>query len=525
MRCADFKKYIYEFIEDELEDKLKDEMTKHIESCLECQERYKQKEFIQSKLALVFHTSNIEFNSSRSIIMERVREGSNKPSIIRRTSYNLKSNWMAYVSAAAVIMLIVILPKVSFNGLKKSTAMDSTGSAQKPAMENSIKQDSVNFDKEIGIGEKANSSYTDIKVEGNKEKINAVLEELKKEAIGAVPPQIVYANEENVAFYNDNHFLLYKNTKTSKGIYSIVELKDLNLGHMQGSAVIDIKASPNGQYYIIQSSGVAADILNSSVYLVDMINKRSKVISLDSKEAKCSFSSSSDYLIIGDLKDRALNLYNLKDWSLKDIKLDNLVGGWMDNIYLSKKNDVFIRANSNMGYILRKYNNYYTKEITSQEELLGATSEGFIIYKNGSLYIQGETSLKKLIDIGENCNFIQANKENIVFNKENKAFIVYSIESNKLYEFNAKKLKDITTSGKLEFNLNYTLMKLDSPTIIDGNGDLINLPEGAWLSRPVLLNDGVAYIEFSNEMKLGKFTIYKQDLINKRKVILYDTTK
>lgn len=515
MKCADFTSHIYEFIEKELESDLIDEMEQHIKECSHCEKIYTQKKALHNKFTEAFQNSNIEFKSSRKIIMEKVRKEGYKSNLSRRIYLNFKGAWPVYISAAAVIALIVVMPKAATSGLKKTASMSSNTAAgtQKAYY------DTAN------MADGQTRSAGSINVIGDREKVNAILEEIKKQPIGAVAPKIAYADEENVAFYNDRYLLLYRNTQVFKGIYSIIDFKDLNLGTMKGSPLIEVKASPNGQYYIISSLGAQKDIKNNNMYLVDMLSRRSMVIETDVRNSKSAFTGSSNYLAVANFSRGTINIFNTKDFSVESVKLDNLVGEWMDSIYISENKDVLVKAGPNIGYIFRRNNNYRTKEIKSQENLISITEDGFITYRDGALYILGDNKNQKLKDIGKEYSLMLSQGENVIFKLDYKAIKAYNLQSGKFYEFNVEKIKNATLSSNVHFNTDYSLIQFDSFSVANKNGELINLPTDSLLSGPVLLNDGTIYIQFSKDMKLGKFTIYKYDVTNKSKTVLYDSTK
>jgi hypothetical protein len=538
VRCAEFKKHIYEFIEDEIDFELQEKMKRHLSSCEACEEAYERKKNSQVRFALAFDTSKVEFNSSRSAIMERIKEESYKSSFSRRASYNLKKNWAAYASLAAVITLMFFIPKLSlkdFNGLSKSNTSLKSEAQDIGKGNGSATGVEVNVDKAVDdVLELRNSAYSEMKVIGDKQEISNIMAKLKDETVGVAYPEVVYSDKENIAFYNDRYLFLYRDTKGFKGIYSIIDFRGLDLGGVQGSFVIDVKASQNGQYYIIQSMGMDDDIKNRNVYLVDMLNKRSNIISKDYKYSRIAFSNSSKYLAFGNLDNRTagivdlkeLNSISLRDSTSGEIKLNIPSDKGIEKIYVSDERDIFIKTDSQTGYILREKNSYAAEEINSQEELLSAATGGFIIFKEGALYIKDNKGSTKLKDIGEGCKVFQVTDENIIFNKEDKKFLVYNIKSNKVYEFIiSEKLRPVHENGLIRFNTNFTLMKLAPGTTINNNGGFIELSSKNWMSDSAFMDDGIAYIDFTEEMKLGKFTIYKQDIKNKRKVVLYDSTK
>lgn len=538
MRCAEFKKYIYEFIENEIDLELEEKMQEHLNCCAACEEAYERKKNSQVRLSLAFDTSKVEFSSSRSTIMERIKEESYKSSFSRRASYNLKKNWIAYASMAAVIILILFIPKLSlkdFNGLSKSST------ASKPETQGIDKKNDVAIGVEVNIDKAIKNSsdlkdnaYPEIRVIGDKKSIDNIMAKLKDETIGVGPPEVIYSDKENIAFYNDRYLFLYRDTKSFNGIHSIIDFRGLDLGGVQGSFVINVKASGNGQYYIIQSMGMDDDIKNRNVYLVDMLNEKSTIVNVDYKYSRTAFSNSSKYLALGNLNSRTAGIVDLKDFnsiSLRDsasdkIKLNIPSDKGIEKIYVSDDRDIFIKTDSYTGFILREKNNYSSEEIKSQEELLSATTGGFITFKEGALYINDNKTTTKLKDIGVGCKVFQITDENIIFNKEDKKFLIYNIRNNKVYEFIInEKLRPVHENGLIRFNSNFTLMKLAPGTIINNKGEFIDLSSKDWMSDIAFMDDGIAYIEFTEEMKLGKFTIYKQDIKNKSKSVLYDSTK
>lgn len=78
-----------------------------------------------------------------------------------------------------------------------------------------------------------------------KEKLRCSIASMKDMGPGVGPWRIIHCNGERIILYNYSHIIACDLTEKNKGIYSVIDLKDLKVGSYQGSVVARIYSSPD----------------------------------------------------------------------------------------------------------------------------------------------------------------------------------------------------------------------------------------------------------------------------------------
>lgn len=131
MDCKLVKQNIQRLINHELNSDEEEEMLKHLESCSECNDEYKQELQIEDEFTKIFSTNDIQFKSSRRNIMNSIDKDRYGKSSLQNISFAIKRNIKRAYKIAIILILIPLAPVVAktinFN-LNNSTNQEATGS-------------------------------------------------------------------------------------------------------------------------------------------------------------------------------------------------------------------------------------------------------------------------------------------------------------------------------------------------------------------------------------------------------------
>jgi len=91
-----------------------------------------------------------------------------------------------------------------------------------------------------------------------------------------------FCNEDKVIIYNYAYIVACDISQNNKGIYAIIELKDLKIGYYQGSETAEIYVSPDAMFCIIGTGGWERDSKNAkNLYACSLIDSTVKEISVN----------------------------------------------------------------------------------------------------------------------------------------------------------------------------------------------------------------------------------------------------
>lgn len=514
MICKEFRAKIYDFVEDQLDSGTKEEMKLHLEECEECRAIYERKISLRKMLELQFDTSDVLFESQRKAIMKEIDNKRYKGGILIRLARYLKRLAPVYASVAVIIIAVIIINPFAHEKSIGNEVLGISDDGKKDVKVDGEKP-STAVGANVGFG-----NIDEVKVDGDKGRIKSILEEMKGMPQGAVPWEVVYADEENIAFYNYVYLLLYRYTKDFKGIYSAVDLRKLRFGGTQGSSIISIEPSPNGQYYVLKSSGDFDDGISKNIYLVDMFNRKSTLITGDAPNSRYAFSRSSMYFLAINNSERIAVLHNLKEGSSEVVDISNIPRERLDYVSVADNKDIFLTFEGSKGCILRHENYEKPYEMAFEKattNFLGANGNGFAIFKDGAVYEYREGYNKKIKDIGKGFSPSLSTKEAVLFSSK-KSMKVYDLTQNKLYEFE----KSLGIDEIREFDRDYNYIRLDLGRIFNRKGEEIILKIGD--EYPKLSTNSIISVSYKGSDKLGEFNINKYDM-NGNKTVLFDSTK
>lgn len=520
--CGEFVKNINDYVEDELDTELAEKMRLHIEECEECREIYIKKSSIRKQFKITFDIKGMELESQRKAVIEAIDKDKYKMGFLNRIKYHIRRRWGSYVSMAVILSFAVVLVPPAIEKSKKSYSMSD--------IQKQISVPAKDVDSTIAGGaavEMSNTKTGALKIESDPEKLKSEIEDLKKMSPGVGPWRVIYSDSENTAFYNYTHLMLFRSTNKFNGIYSAINIRELGLGSMQGSSVISINPSLNGQFYLIGRAGVPNDPGSKNIYLVDMFNKQSKLI--DEKhmsEVVFAWSNSSKYFVIADRSGNKISIFDLVSGGNENVSLNK---GRLEQISISDEGTVFAAGNSSgtvdKGYIMKKGSYTQNIEIKLTGEFLGFRENGFITSDKGEIYEQKVGYTNKIQTIGQDFKLVQKslNKRpfNTVFTDGNK-LRVYDFETNRMYDFNYKP-KD---QEYLSFAPGYNFAITDYANIVDRTGiKKTDFPDLSIVFDSVLLNNVLVYVSYTDKPSLGAFTIIKYNVDNRDKTVLFDSTK
>ncbi|MFA6941343.1 MAG: M56 family metallopeptidase [Clostridiaceae bacterium] len=104
-----------------------------------------------------------------------------------------------------------------------------------------------------------------------KAKLLKSVQEMKNMEPGVGPWEIKYYNNGRIIIYNYSHIIAINVSGNNKGIYSIIDLRNLKVGSYQGSIVAEMYPSPDGLALILGTGTHEADIKNTEgLYLCNL---------------------------------------------------------------------------------------------------------------------------------------------------------------------------------------------------------------------------------------------------------------
>jgi len=104
-----------------------------------------------------------------------------------------------------------------------------------------------------------------------KDKLLNIIEDMKEMDPGIEPWRIVYYYEDKIILYNYAHIIACDLSNDNNGIISIIELKDLNVGHFQGEWPIRIYPSPDARSCILGTDTKLSPTSDKGLYLCDLV--------------------------------------------------------------------------------------------------------------------------------------------------------------------------------------------------------------------------------------------------------------
>ena len=128
MNCTMFSRKLNDYIEGNISNDLSLAMENHIDHCEKCRKIYNEEINIDKMFRTALSTEGINFTSSRNDIMKSIdhkRYGENKNKI----KFHFKRYIVQYLSAAAVIILLIILP--NYNIGRKVSSLSENGAKNK----------------------------------------------------------------------------------------------------------------------------------------------------------------------------------------------------------------------------------------------------------------------------------------------------------------------------------------------------------------------------------------------------------
>jgi hypothetical protein len=115
-----------------------------------------------------------------------------------------------------------------------------------------------------------------------KEKLTNSIKRMKAMNAGVGPWRIIFCNEDKIVIYNYAHIVACDISENNKGIYGIIELKDLRVGSYQGSEIAEIYVSPDSMFCIIGTGCWERDIQNTkSLYACSLKDSTVKEIAIN----------------------------------------------------------------------------------------------------------------------------------------------------------------------------------------------------------------------------------------------------
>lgn len=296
MNCTMFSRKLNDYIEGNISNDLGMAMENHIDHCEKCRKIYNEEMNIDKMFRTALSTEGINFTSSRNDIMKSIdhkRYGENKNKI----KFHFKRYIVPYLSAAAVIILLIILPNynigrkvssLSENGAKSKALEQKTSLNAK--MNNKSSEESASSVKDqadkdiVSLFEKTfESSYTESNFHtpwklSSDNKLSACVDGIgnnaSEEGIGTI---LLKDNSTS----NVWRFKLKNNSEQNS--IKFIQWYDNNnifviIGYGQGTL------SPGGNVYLLNIN----DLKTTAIYEENSAGKR-QIISIDKSMSKINF--------------------------------------------------------------------------------------------------------------------------------------------------------------------------------------------------------------------------------------------
>lgn len=106
-----------------------------------------------------------------------------------------------------------------------------------------------------------------------KVKLLKSVQEMENMEPGVGPWKTIYYKNNRIIIYNYSHIMAINVSGNNKGIYSIIDLRNLKVGSYQGSAIAKMYPSPDGLALILGTIGAEADIKSTGgLYLCNLLD-------------------------------------------------------------------------------------------------------------------------------------------------------------------------------------------------------------------------------------------------------------
>lgn len=352
------------------------------------------------------------------------------------------------------------------------------------------------------------------KIDDYKLRMNDVKEEFKKESLGVGPWKIEHLRDNKLIFTNHKYAVCYSLGKYMDGIYSITDLSDLGLFHVQGSALSEFHVSPNGTY--ITAANIKYESPNpqneGDVFIIDCINDKAERISGESIIPSINWACNLSYFALGK-QDNNIKFYNKEEGMVEDIEFNK---GNLKEVFIADNQDILVNSQKGI-YHLCHENNYEARGLNITGEILGFCNNELFWFHNGTIYKQfGEEQ-----EIGEHYKLKGCRDNKAAFEKENKT-LIYDLESGENIIFN--RIFDHIPIFSPDFKKciyeewsNVKILDVDGKEYRVKDDDTIN-SNVRWLD-----NNNLIYIsQEKDNVKLDGLRIEKYNLTNNESTILFE---
>ncbi|WBW96553.1 hypothetical protein [Oceanirhabdus sp. W0125-5] len=276
-----------------------------------------------------------------------------------------------------------------------------------------------NENKELSSNEKLEKKISLYK--NTNEKIK---EDFKKNSMEVGPWNIIYCNDNKLIFNNYKYAIGYSTKKNMESIYSIIDLKNLDLHHVQGSMISMIDISPNGE----KLTGINIEFGEKSVndvpiFLIELIDEDISELTIETKETLVPLALNSQYYI---LKHDNLMIVDIATSKVQNVPYS---GYKIENTLIQDDGDIFIQDSHSNIYLLSKKESYKETKTELVGTLLDTIGENLIWLNEGIIYKGSISNYKKIKDIGLEMNFMICKNGKAIFENDNKP-LVYNLKTN-----------------------------------------------------------------------------------------------
>ena len=183
------------------------------------------------------------------------------------------------------LLLIVILLcfSVIFNG-----CTDETRNTEAGEIESNDKIENAQVNEIVFTDEFNGNIISPLVTAEMKDKLLDSIACMKEMGPGVGPWRIIYCNGDKIILYNYAHIIACDISKENKGIYSVIDLRDLKTGAYQGSIIALVYPSPDAMSCILGAGYWEADIEASpSLYLCNFFDGSVKELETNYNMANC----------------------------------------------------------------------------------------------------------------------------------------------------------------------------------------------------------------------------------------------
>ncbi|MCM1989213.1 hypothetical protein [Oceanirhabdus seepicola] len=257
-----------------------------------------------------------------------------------------------------------------------------------------------------------------------------IKKDFEKHSLGVGPWEIIYCKDDKLIFNNYKYTIGYSTKKDMEGIYSIIDLQNLGLHHVQGSIVSMLDISPKGKTLTGINIQCEEKIINiGPLHIINLITEDISELNVGKKEKLIPIALNSRYYV---LYCDTIMIVNIETNEIKDV---NYTGDTIENILIQDNGDIFIQDTHSSIYLLSKKENY--KEIKTElvGTLFDTIGDDLIWFNKGNIYKGNILKHSKIKDIGTEWEFITCKNGRAIFASDSMP-LVYDLKTNKIASFN-----------------------------------------------------------------------------------------